>query len=210
MRIVALAQQKGGCGKSAASINLACQAQAAGEKAALIDLDAEQGTSRRWGKRRSGKDAPIVCEADALSVESVLQAMRADGVQWAFLDLPGRSHPQANIGFRLADFMLIPCRPLDVDIEASVDTVQRAKRGGRRYAYLMSICPSQMDRRRARQMASTLSALGHPVTPIIIVQRISVPDAIARGLGVNEAEPKGHSAKEFEELFQWLKAEINQ
>jgi len=141
-------------------------------------------------------------------LQGILDKHRAAGVDWVFIDLPGRSAPVSSAGLMAADFIIVPCRPLDMDIEASVPTVQAAKRARKPYAYLMNISPPQVDKKRARQVAGTLSALGHKVAPPIIVQRILVPDAIASGHGANEADPKSESAAEFKELFEWLKGEI--
>ena len=208
MKIVALGQQKGGVGKSAAAINLACQGVAAGLKVAIIDMDAEQATTTKWGKRRSGIEQPFVEAADAVSLHGILAKHRAAGVDWVFIDLPGRSAPIASAGLVAADFILVPCRPLDIDIEASVPTVQAARRANKAYAYLMNIAPPQIAAKRAQQVAGTLAALGHKVAPQIIIQRIAVPDAIAGGKAANEAEPHGKSAAEFKELFDWLKGEV--
>jgi cellulose biosynthesis protein BcsQ len=72
----------------------------------------------------------------------------------------------------------------------------------------MNIAPPQVDKKRARQMAGTLSALGHTVAPTIIVQRVAVPDALARGLSAVETDPKGESAAEYRDLFGWLKDQL--
>jgi chromosome partitioning protein len=208
MRIVALGQQKGGVGKSAAAINLACQAVADSKKAVIIDMDVEQATVRKWGARRIGVAMPRVLSADVVTLPVVIVRLKAEGVDWVFLDLPGRNAPLANAGLKASDLILIPCRPLDMDIEASVATVRSAKGSNTPYAYLMNIAPPQVDKRRAKQMASTLSALGHAVAPTIIVQRVVVPDAIAAGKSADEADPKGESAAEFKELFGWLKKTV--
>ena len=104
--------------------------------------------------------------------------------------------------------ILIPARPLDIDIEASVATVRTAKRANKRYAYLMNIVPPQHQQRRAKQAQGMLEVLGHPVCPVHIVQRLMVPDAIAEGRGVNEESPN-ESAAEFCDLFEWLEKQVS-
>lgn len=207
MKVVALGQQKGGVGKSAAAINLACQAVAAGHKAAIVDLDSEQGTTRKWRERRNGTEQPSVVSADASSLDAALEALRGQGVEWVFLDLPGRAAHVASAGFKGSHLVLIPCRPLDVDVEASFDTIDRVRRAKVKYAYLMNIAPGNQDKARARQVAGILRAHGHTVADAIIVQRIEVPDGISAGQGVNEFRPKSESNKEFAELFAWIKKE---
>ena len=207
-RVVCFGQMKGGTGKSCASINLACAAVASGETAAIVDMDTEQGTSLKWGKRRGGA-APIVHSVDASRLAGVLKRLRTDGVRWVFIDLPGRSAPSASAGLSAADLIIVPCRPLEVDIEASAATVQQVMRGGKRYAYLLNIVQPQHEKKRAKQVAAALQAAGHPVIPGLIIQRSDVPDAIGAGKGVNEFDPAGRSASEFAQLFQWLKDNVS-
>jgi chromosome partitioning protein len=206
MHVIAIGQQKGGVGKSSLAINLACQAVAAGQRSVVIDMDAEQGTSSRWGKRR--KDAsPAVIIADARTLRSELVRLQHAGVNWVFLDLPGRSAPVASAGMNAANFVLVPCRPVDVDIEASIATVLGIVRARKAYAYLMNAVPHG-SAQRARKVLKALEDAGHSVCPVIIDQKIEVPDAIAIGKGVNEASAKSVAAKQLAELFTWLSQQV--
>ncbi len=206
MKIVALATQKGGCGKSATAINLSCQAHASGARAALIDMDDGQHSSLNWSKRRS-ETQPAVMAMTAFKLQPALAKLREDGTDWVFIDLPGRDAPAANAGLAAADFVLIPCRPVTLDFEASVATVQAAVRARKPYAYLLSIVPVHGDKARARRFADELTGAGQPVCPVFIVQRAVVPDAISEGLCACEAAPKSESTREFADLFQWLKGQ---
>ena len=208
MRKVTFANGKGGCAKSVTCINLACVAIAADVKAAIVDMDIEQGTCLKWLSRRNGKAHPIVRRAEINTLDTVLDELKAGGVQWTFLDLPGRATAITSAGIKAADFVVVSCRPLDIDIESSLTTVQAAKNTHRPYAYLMNIAPGQHDRRRARQVQGFLRAHGHQVVDTIITQRIIVPDAIADGFGINESKPDSESAAEYADLFRWLDREV--
>jgi chromosome partitioning protein len=209
MKIVAMGMQKGGVSKSTVAIHLACSAEKAGQRAAVIDMDSEQGTAVKWGARRKDRPGgPVVLASDVQKLTSDLSRLKADGIEWAFLDLPGRNAPMASAGLSAADYVLVPLRPLDVDLEASIDTVRAIKRAGKRYAYQLSICPPQVNASRARKFAAVLRDAGHPVSPVTIIQRIAVPDAVAQGSCVGEIEPEGASAAEFAALYQWLRSEL--
>jgi chromosome partitioning protein len=208
MKIIALGMQKGGVSKSTIAIHLACASERVGHRAVVIDMDAEQGTALKWSTRRKDRHAPLVMASDVRKLAADLARLRNDGIEWAFLDLPGRNAPLANAGLSAADFVLVPLRPLDVDLEASLDTVRSIKRAGKRYAYQLSICPPQVNASRARRFSAALVEAGHPVSPVIIVNRIIVPDAVAQGFCVCETEPDSASAAEFMDLFDWLLMEV--
>jgi chromosome partitioning protein len=207
MKIIALGQQKGGVGKSSSAIMLACRAAEIGDKTAILDMDAEQATALKWfKKRKSGSPHVEVCEAGQLGGQ--LSRLREEGYMWVFLDLPGRSAPAANAGLVAADLILIPCRPVDTDIEPSGATVQSALRAGKKYSYLMNISPPHRERARAKQVQAALRAAGHPVADTIIVQSISIQDAMSAGQGINEKSPGSTSDMEYEELFAWIKETV--
>jgi chromosome partitioning protein len=208
-RIVSLAQQKGGVGKSSCAINLAAQASLVG-KTAIIDMDTEQATTMKWGKRRDSVLDLEVATSDVNGLGPLLTRLQADGVKWVFIDLPGRGAGVSGAGMKVSDIILVPCRPLDIDIEASLVTVMAARRGGKSYAYLMNIAPPQVNAQRARKVSEALRNAGHPVCPVVIHQRVQVPDAIAQGMTVIEYEPNGESAAEFAALFKWISREVGE
>ena len=203
MYVIALANQKGGVGKTALTTNLGCQAAATGAVAVVLDLDHPQRSTMKWGARREG-DNPLVAEASASSLRRTLEAFREQGVAWAFLDLPGRSAPSVAAGLREAHLVLIPTRPTDVDLEAAADVVAAAQRLGKPYAFVMSIALAK----RAEEFAKALKEAGHNVCPVVITQKVVVHDALAGGLGVNELAPRSASAGEFGTLFKWIDKQV--
>ena len=213
MKIITLAQQKGGVGKTTVCINLACQAVAHGKSAVILDLDTEQGSSKKWREKRDkrvGLEKPEVLSVNLPDLEKRIAELRTRGIEWVFIDLPGRT--TYGVGMMVADLIIIPSRPFEDDVQPSLSTVCLIRRGSRRnYVYLMNICPSQVDKNgnsRARQMADHLTNAGHPVSPVIVIQRLAVPDASAYGFGINEYEPGNKSATEYKQLFKWIEGEL--
>jgi chromosome partitioning protein len=150
---------------------------------------------------------PPVGQANAVTLTALLEKLKATKIQWVFLDLPGRAGPISSAGLRAAQMVLVPCRPHDIDVEASFSTVSAINGAGVKYAYLMSIAPTTGAARTAAY-AKALGGAGHKVAPVYITQRMEVPDAIAAGKSAAEFDPKGKAAAEFRELFKWLKGEV--
>jgi chromosome partitioning protein len=213
MRVVSLGQQKGGVGKSATAIHLAMQAVLAGKRTALLDMDNVQKTALTWARKRKegvGEEPLLtVLPVDVVNLDETLEALRAEGVEWVFIDMPGRRDGVGK-GLAVADFILMPARPLAMDIEASYGTLLVLRRGEKaeRYAYLMSICPPQDNASRARKIKTVLEEQGCTVCPVIIIQRIVVPDAIEFGKHAGEMRDGAQSAAEYATLFDWLNSKI--
>ncbi len=204
MRVIAIGQQKGGVGKSCAACNLACQAVAAGESAVIIDMDAGQDTAIKWGSLREGRE-PHVMRGDVRSLPHLLAELRKKKIKWAFVDLPGRLDTAAGVGISQADLVLIPCRPLPIDVDASISTMLTAQRAEKPFALFMNIVAPQTPKGRAEKMAQYLRENGQTVAPVHIMQRLAVPDAMAVGMGVNEYAPKSAANEEFRDLLNWVR-----
>jgi chromosome partitioning protein len=201
MRVIALANEKGGVGKTSVCINLACYVAWTGATAAIIDMDPQRSTMN-WGKRRGEGSNPETVSAQPSDLDKTIKAMRSAGVAWCFLDLPGRSAPVTSVGLKASHLILIPSRPFELDLEGSRDVVAAAHRLRKPYAFLMNIAPPNSS--RVRDVTASLREASHKVSPVVIHQRVAVADAVSEGKGVIETEPRGSSAAEFGNLQTWI------
>ncbi len=202
MQVVAFGQSKGGVGKSTVCINLAVELP----NAAIIDLD-EQKTVMKWRSRRDALDlpAPRAVFGDLETLPRLLTWLANAGVEIALLDCPGRRSPLVNEAIRLADLVIVPSRPRDIDIEASGETIAVAQRLGKPYAFLIN---SAAPGPRAANFTQDLKEHGHSVAPIVIGERIAYADAVADGRGVRELGD-GKARLEMEALAKWLMQTLN-
>jgi cellulose biosynthesis protein BcsQ len=87
MRVLMLATQKGGAGKTTLAAALAVAAQADGERVLAVDLD-PQGSLWSWRQRRSDA-TPETVRGDAADLPVLLEAARLRSATLAVVDTPG-------------------------------------------------------------------------------------------------------------------------
>ena len=201
MKVVAFAQQKGGTSKSTLAVHMAAEAARAGLSAVVLELD-KQGTASLWGERRGA--APVVHKVDSHNLAATLS--RFFGFDLVVLDCPGTHSPGVTPAIKAADFVILPTRPHEVDIAASAETLASCQRLGKRYAYVLSLCPPSGS--RTEEARAAFWKEGHAVAPVSIIARTIVADAVSRGKTAFELEPKGKSADEMTTLWSWLRKEI--
>lgn len=203
MKVVTLAAQKGGAGKTTIAVHLAVQALAAGEKVVLVDTD-PQGSATAWARSR-GEDSPAVVAVPSSQIRDVIEASRHDGMTLVILDTPPHAAPGAAAAAALADLVLVPVRPSAFDIAASAASAEIA-RTAKQAAFVLSACPSRapeiMEARKA------LEKQGLPVLDTEIGERRSYARAVASGRAVAEFEPEGRAAYEISRLWREIKKVI--
>lgn len=201
--IVALANAKGGVGKTSLVINIACHAVAHGTNAVIVDLDTSSMAATNWGERRGIGVPPETIQAETYTLDDTIRALRAHTPGgWILMDLPGRSGAIIGAGLRFADLVLIPTRPHPVDLEGTREIISLLRRHSKKFYFVMSIAPPHDA--ATLQTMDDLKAAGLRVCPIIVHRRQEIADAIARGKGVNEYRPYGKATSEFDQLFIWL------
>jgi chromosome partitioning protein len=203
VKIITLAAQKGGCGKSALAISCAALA-AKNSRVLVLDLD-PQGTAYQWQSGRNGGPPEVHTIRSVAELESALSNLASDSYDFVFIDTPGRDEPSEAAAIRAADLTLIPCRPTMADVRAMPATAGVARRLGRHYAFVLTQVAARGT--RADETAATLAEVGE-VAPIRIGQRIAWQDAYAAGEGVSEYEPEGPAARELSALWRWMNARL--
>jgi chromosome partitioning protein len=200
MKVLALATQKGGCGKSSLATSLAVAAQERGLSVYVIDLD-PQGTARNWYERRSA-ESPEVAALDPSRLTAALAALKAQGRDLVILDTAGVDTPATTAAMQAADHVLIPARPSVADLEAARPTVRSLTKLGTPFSFVLNQCPPGKSIRTLDAFRA-LSVLG-VVAGATLAIRADHVDALAQGLGVTERDPNGKAAAEVGELIDWV------
>jgi chromosome partitioning protein len=138
MKVIAVATQKGGAGKSTIAIHLAVEAMRArpGTQVLLLDLD-PQGSVIDWARRRSDPD-PIVLQALPGNLSAYVDQAREDGVELVVIDTPPHAGATIDAAVRVADLVVIPIRPGPFDIAAAAGTVEILRQVGRQGLFVLS------------------------------------------------------------------------
>lgn len=124
MKIIAVLNQKGGCGKTTIAINLTHSLQNQGYKTLLVDSD-PQGSARDWNAENDGKIIPVI-GLDRISLANDIEAIK-NGYDFIIIDGAPSIAKLAAAAVKIADFILIPVQPSPYDIWATADLVDIIK-----------------------------------------------------------------------------------
>ena len=167
MYTIALIAQKGGTGKTTLAVSLAVAAGQVGLKALIIDLD-PQATACNWKDRRQG-EGPVVIDAQPSRLAAALEKAEENGVDFAVIDTPARSEQSALAAAKVADLVLIPCRPQAYDLETIPNTKEILALAGHTPALaILNAVPAFGDRHE--QARAFLNRLEIPVCPFMLGQ----------------------------------------
>ena len=203
MYVISSNAQKGGTGKTTLILSLYTAALASGLRAAVIDLD-PQATACRWADRRKLRlpDAEtLVFDSQPPRIPNAIQTAREHGIDIVLVDTPPRSSDAALAAARVADLVLIPCRPQYYDLEtipAVADILRLA--GDKPSLAVLNAIPARGDRHH--QAARALEGQGIPVCPRAFAARAAFGDAGAIGLSALELEPDGKAALEIRQVYK--------
>ncbi len=128
--VIAIANQKGGCGKTTTTVNLAGGLSAAGYKTLVVDAD-PQGSAIEWRNTHEESKLPFVMIAMATpSIHKELPRFLADSqYEVALIDCPPGGSNKGDIKFRADDItrsamlaagaVILPLQPTPMDYRAS-------------------------------------------------------------------------------------------
>jgi len=194
--VVAVAQQKGGAGKSTVAANLAAALAALGHRVALLDID-PQASLARWHEqrvKRGGLARKLDFDTAAgWRVPATLDRLRP-GHDYVILDTPPHAETEARLAIRSCDLVLMPLQPSPADLWASDATLKLAKDERRRLAAVLNRAPAT-GKLKDRVLAA-LAQRGVAVLDQAIGNRVQFASAFLDGLSVGEAAPRSPAAAE--------------
>ena len=132
----------------------------------------------------------------------MIDAARRAGATLVVVDTAPREAGGAAEAARLADLVLVPCRPTSIDLAAIPATASAI---GTEATVLLNACPAR-GQWTAQASAAVRSArrLGLELAPVTIGARLAHPRAFTAGQTATETEPRSIAAAEIAALYSWL------
>lgn len=205
MKIIVLASQKGGVGKTTLAGNLAVAAEHGGGASVLLDTDPQGSLSAWWNARAA--EAPALAPVTLAELPAKLEGLAGAGYAYAFIDTPPAITDAIRAVVACADFVLIPVKASPHDLRAVGSTVEIAQEQGKPFAFV--ITQAKANARLTVQAMAALSAHG-VVSPAVMHDRIDYAASMIDGQTVQETDPKGRSAAEMKELWDFVQARMNE
>ncbi|MGE0715457.1 MAG: ParA family partition ATPase [Alphaproteobacteria bacterium] len=194
--VVAVAQQKGGAGKTTLSTHLAAAWTKAGRKVALVDVD-PQGSLAAWGALRAaqgGRWPALAVEAASGWRADSIAGRLAAGHEIVLVDTPPHGEIDTKAVVRAAALIVVPVQPSPLDVWATRPTLKLAKAEGRPALVVLNRVPARATLNEA--MREMLAAEGARIARATLGSRVAFAAAVAEGATAIETAPTSLAARE--------------
>jgi len=200
LRVLALASQKGGSGKTTLSGHLAVQAQRAGAgPVVLIDIDPQGSLADWWNEREA--EYPAFAQTTVARLANDLAILRQQGFKLAVIDTPPAITMAIQSVIGVAELIVVPTRPSPHDLRAVGATVDLCERAGKPLIFVVNAATPKA--KITSEAAVALSQHG-TVAPITLHHRTDYAASMIDGRTVMEVEPDGRSAQEVIALWHYI------
>jgi chromosome partitioning protein len=200
MRVLALASQKGGSGKTTLSGHIAVQAQRAGAgPVVLIDIDPQGSLADWWNERQA--EFPSFAQTTVARLGSDIEMLRQQGFRLAVIDTPPAITMAIQSVIQVAELIVIPTRPSPHDLRAVGATVDLCDRSGKPLLFVVNGATPKA--KITFEAAIALSQHG-TVAPVTVHHRTDFAASMIDGRTVMEVDPKSRSAQEIEALWAYV------
>lgn len=203
-KVIAVANYKGGVGKSTIAMHLAAHYQAV-----LLDLDVN-GDATRFGQS-CGLEVHHVHRHNQEQLLDLVQEKQAEG-KWIVLDCPPGESPLTLVALLMADCVLVPTRPGPLDVVALgrvIEQVESARSSRRRKIPLFFLCNFYRNTDMARVFCEALRGMKAGVFIGKMWERVEYAKAIAAGAPIWAHAPKSTGAEEMRNLVYFIESQVN-
>jgi chromosome partitioning protein len=208
-RIICVAQQKGGAGKTTLVSNLATAFLAEGNRVVRLDTD-PQGSLGKWldiREESQGEDDKLrFATATAYGISRAIRGFAGDA-DIILIDTPPKADSDVRWVLSESDLVLVPVSASQADVWATQDVLDLADRAGKQTRVVMN--RTRNGTRVGEQVTESVSELGATPLQSVLANRVIYAEALGRGLGVIEAKRTGPAADEVRTLAVEVAAVLN-
>jgi chromosome partitioning protein len=200
-KVITIAQQKGGAGKTTLAAHLAVAWYRQGKRVALVDID-PQGSLTRWFQIRQAAVGDAGPGLELASVAGWRGAAEIDRLKRDYdlvlVDSPPHAQTDTKIAIRAANLVVAPVQPSPLDLWATKPTIDLAVAEKRPILLVLNRVPSRGL--LSDQMTAAAAELGADLATTRIGNRSALAASLVQGLGIIEAAPGTVAAREITKL----------
>ena len=207
MKTIAVISQKGGAGKTTIAFHLAVEAERRGYPSIIFDTDSQASAGKLYDLRVQHTEHPEVVSEHSERLGQKLGRVEKAGAQLSVIDTAPHSQSDTLAAAKFADYLVIPCRPGILDLDAIRKTVDIVALSQKPAAVVLNAVRPRADS-LVLEAKQAIAGLGLSIAPVQLGNRAAFADSLIEGKVAQEYEPSGKAAREIRKLFDWIWSEI--
>lgn len=198
VKVITVAQQKGGAGKTTIAAHLAVSLAQTGKRVAIIDID-PQGSLTNWHSIREkkfgiGYTGLNFTASAGWRVESAISKLKHD-FDFVVIDAPPHTDTESKTAIRASDLIIIPMQPSPTDLWATGVTIEFAKSENINAKILLNRFNPQ-----SKITKQIIAQIPGDVLTSSLGNRVAFSSCFLNGITVTESDPSSVAAQEVRDL----------
>jgi chromosome partitioning protein len=200
MPIIALAQTKGGAGKTTTAQVLVAEFVHRGISTAAIDLDPNRVLSRFVARSKALAGVAVATPKDEVRVSDLIADLSGRH-RAVVIDLMGAATPDMMVSIGFSDVVVVPSQISEADVRCAIETwrmIQEVERLGRREiskAVLFTRTPPAIRTRAQEHVRRQYEKAGLPILRNEFMERVAFKEMSFSGLPPNLTDRDGNAAR---------------
>jgi chromosome partitioning protein len=200
--VIAIAQSKGGAGKTSLTVHLACALggrrmdDAPRKRVALVDLDPLESLTKWFHLRetRLGPDPRLnLYTGSGWRAHAEIENAKRDS-EIVLIDAPPQDEVAMRTAVRASALTLLPMQLSPMDLWATWPTLELVAREGGKAMIVLNRVPPRA--RIADNLVAEMTKAGMPLTNATLGNRTAYAASLIDGKGVTESDPRSAAATE--------------
>ncbi|HSI39274.1 MAG TPA: ParA family partition ATPase [Xanthobacteraceae bacterium] len=206
-KIITLAQQKGGSGKTTLAAHLAVALVRAGNRVALLDVD-PQGSLGEWFEAREATLGEAATGLDFRTASGWGARREARSLardyDMVVIDTPPKSDVESRPAIEVASLVAVPVQPTPIDLWATAPVLAMIAKEGTASLLVINRAVARVG--LTQEISDSIRALGHPAAQTRLGNRVGFAASMGDGRTILETDPSSKGAQEIEALVAEIKA----